>query len=585
MAADQQLDAARPSKARRVKSLLLPSLAVLLLALNAASLLAQQPLNARDRVSAVEKLYAEKKWEETAQLASGPATQSAELDYVRGMALVHLERWQEARDAFSAGQRKAPKDARFLVERAGAEYRMKDLSSAKEDLRKALRLNPKNEYSEEFLGTIYLLEGNLDAALKYWNPLDKPRLARVSVDPEPHVEKELTRGAITFSAPQVLTRESLLTTSARLENLGVFPQLRVELAPAGETDHAATLHLGERSGWGNSTWGGLVSLLSGAPYQTIYPEWYNIADRAINFSSIARWDAQKRRVFASLSSPVEGRAERVFSVFVDARDENWNLSHTFSGSSRAITDLNLRRLEGGIQLRSVVNGNWSWNAGTGVIGRKFLNEGSGLTSVAAPFFTNSTSLEAWLGVDRTLLRIPERRFKLQGSAESRFGRGFKDNLGPFGTLGGSVRARWFPHARGDDDEIRVQIRSSNMFGDVPLDQLFELGLDRDNGLWLRGHGATTAGKKGRAPLGRRYVLLNSEYNKTLHDGGFFRVQAGPFLDTGKITDPTRVFGDHRWLVDMGVQVKLRVLGSVSVVLSYGRDLRNGQGSFFGTTER
>jgi len=129
-----------------------------------------------------------------------------------------------------------------------------------------------------------------------------------------------------------LTRDSLLTTSAHLDNLGVFPQSRVELAPAGETDYAAIVHLSERKGWGNSTWGGVVSLLSGVPYQTIYPEWYNIADRAINFSSLVRWDAQKRRVFASLSSPIERRADRVVSVFVDARDENWNLSQTFSGS-------------------------------------------------------------------------------------------------------------------------------------------------------------------------------------------------------------------------------------------------------------
>ena len=585
MAQDQQLDAACRSKTHRVKSFLVASLAAVLLVPNVAASLAQQPPDAEYRVGAAQKLYAEKKWEETAELASGPATQSAELDYLRGMALVHLERWQEARDAFSLGQRKAPTDARFLIERAGAEYRLRDFPAAKNDLGRALRLNPKDEYSQEFLGTIYLLEGNLDAALKYWSPLEKPRLARVSLDPKPHLQEELTSAAIVFSAPQVLTRDSLLTTSAHLDNLGVFPQSRVELAPAGETDYAAIVHLSERKGWGNSTWGGVVSLLSGVPYQTIYPEWYNIADRAINFSSLVRWDAQKRRVFASLSSPIEGRADRVVSVFVDARDENWNLSQTFSGSQSPINDLNLRRLEGGIQLRSVVNGNWSWNAGAGVIGRKFLNEGTSLTSAAAPFFTSSTSMEAWLGVDRTLLRVPERRFKLQGSAESRFGRGFKDELGPFGTLGGSLRAQWLPHARGDDDEVRVQIRGSNMFGDVPLDQLFELGLDRDSSLWLRGHGATTDGKKGRAPLGRRYVLLNSEYDKTLYDGGFFRVQAGPFLDTGKITDVSGVFGDQRWLVDTGVQVKLRVLGSVSIVLSYGRDLRNGQGAFFGTTER
>ena len=104
-------------------------------------------------------------------------------------------------------------------------------------------------------------------------------------------------------------------------------------------------------------------------------------------------------------------------------------------------------------------------------------------------------------------------------------------------------------------------------------------------LWLRGHNATIDGKKGLAPLGRRYVLVNTEYDKTFYDGGFYRFQAGPFLDMGKITDPSGLFGDPRWLVDTGVQMKLRVLGSVSLVLSYGRDLRNGRGAFFGTTVR
>ncbi len=81
------------------------------------------------------------------------------------------------------------------------------------------------------------------------------------------------------------------------------------------------------------------------------------------------------------------------------------------------------------------------------------------------------------------------------------------------------------------------------------------------------------------------MLINSEYDKIIYDGGFFRVLAGPFLDMGKISDDSAAFGDPRWLVDAGAQVKLRVLGSVSIVLSYGRDLRNGRGAFFGTTER
>jgi hypothetical protein len=343
--------------------------------------------------------------------------------------------------------------------------------------------------------------------------------------------------------------------------------------------------LSERGGWEYSHWPGAISLLRGVPYQTVYPEWYNISHDAINFTSLVRWDSQKRRAYTSLSFPIGRQADRVVAIFADGREENWNLSQTFSGSSAPITDLNLRRIEAGVELRSVVNGNWSWTAGAGVIGRSFRNSDATASLAGLPFFTNSTSLEASVSVKRAIWRVPERRFTVTGSLESRFGRGFKENLGPFGSTGGSIQADWLPHAKGEDDAIHVNVRGSNLFGTVPLDQLFELGLDRDSALWLRGHGATTEGRKGRAPLGRRYLLINSDYDKVIYNGGFFRVLAGPFLDMGKITDDSATFGDARWLVDTGARVKLRVLGRVSIVLSYGRDLRNGRDAFFGTTER
>src|SRR5579859_360109 len=585
MAADGLLDAPRRSEVQRVKFPFVIGLAGLLFLGGSVRVCAQEPARDEDRISAARKLYSEKKWEETVRAANGNNVSPAELDYLRGMALMHLERWEEASEAFSSGLRKAPKDERFLEERAGAEYRLKDFASAKRDLLDALRLKPKNEYAEEFLGTIYLLEGNLEAALKYWNRIERPRLTGVALDPEPHLKEALAEAAVAFNAPQVLSGDAWLMTEARLKNLGVFPQVRLELVPIAENEYAATVHLTEKNGWGSTTWAGMISLLSGAPYQTVYPEWFNTGARAVNFSSLVRWDSEKRRVFTSVETPLEGRSDRVASFFVDARNENWNLSQTFFGPSSPIADLNLRRIEGGGELRFVMNGNWSWSAGAGVIGRKFQNIGAGLTPAAAQFFTNSTSMEAWLDAKRTLWRVPERRFKLEGEAESRFGRGFKDALGPFGSLGGSLSGKWLSHARGENDAIQFQIRGANMFGVVPLDQLYELGLDRDSPLWLRGHGATIDGKKGGAPLGRRYVLINSEYDRTLYDGGFFRIQAGPFLDMGKITDSSGEFGDPKWLTDTGVQVKVRVLGAVSVALSYGRDLRNGKGVFFGTTER
>src|SRR5262249_17740935 len=232
---------------------------------------------------------------------------------------------------------------------------------------------------------------------------------------------------------------------------------------------------------------------------TVYPAYYNIAGRAINFSSLIRWDAEKRRTYADVSMPVEKRADRVVHFFVDGRNENWNLSQTPSGLIASVSDLNLRRLEAGIEFRFVQNGNWSWTAGSAVIGRRFQNVTAGLIASAKTFFTNGTSLDSWVGARRSLLRVPERRFKLEGKSEVHFGRGFKEALGPFGKVGGALEGEWLRHSRGEDDALHFRIRSASVFGTVPLDQLYELGLDRDSEIWLRGHKATIGGKKGPAP--------------------------------------------------------------------------------------
>jgi len=55
---------------------------------------------------------------------------------------------------------------------------------------------------------------------------------------------------------------------------------------------------------------------------------------------------------------------------------------------------------------------------------------------------------------------------------------------------------------------------------------------------------------------------------------------GPFLDSGKTYDPSGRFGSPKWLWDFGVQVKIRLLGSLEFVLGYAKDLRSGNNSFF-----
>ena len=541
------------------------------------------------RLESVKRLYQQQRWEEVLREAQGTVGQSADFDYYVGMALSRLERWNEARVAFSQGAKKAPRDVRFLVERAGAEYKLSDFRTAKCDLRQALRLDAQDPYVAEFLGTIYLLEANLEAALKYWNHVEKPRLTAVEAVPSPKTEKRLFDRAITFSPPGVLERKSFLRTNALLENLDVFPQWRTELSPAlaaeNAEDYKATIRLNERTSWGSSAQDGAISLLRGLPYETIYPSYSNLRGEAINFDSLLRWDSEKRRVAGSFSSPLFRQPAKRLRIFFDARNENWNLSRTFSGGSIAVTDLNLKRFSGGAELHVVESGRWDLTAGLEGISREFRNVPEGLSFGGTSFFADSETLDAWLGIHRSLVRMPERRFTLDGQAEVRAGRNYAPGLGAFGGVKGELKSRWQPKARGDDYEFLSSLRGGEISGNVPLDELYQLGVERDNDLWLRGHSATTDGRKGRAPLGRRYMLLNSEVSKTLYDGAFFHVQLGPFFDIGAIADASGEFGSQKWLFDIGVQARIRVLGSVSVVLSYGRDLRNGTGIFYGTSLR
>lgn len=532
------------------------------------------------RLDAAQKAFDSGRWEEAAQLSQGPENQAADLDFLRGLALARQQHWDESHRAFVAGHRKNPNDPRFLVELAGIDYKQNNYSLAERNLRAALRLRSRDTYTLDFLGTIYFVQGNLEAALKYWNAIDKPRLRNVDVRPTPRVQELILRRAVAFNAPQVLSGNALLNTHARLENLGIFSQERVELTPAGE-HFDATLHVAERNGWGDSKLEGAIALLGGLPYSTIYPEIYNLEHRAINFTSLLRWDSEKRRAFATLSTPVFDDPARRLQIYFDARNENWNLSRTFFGGA-APSDLNLRRVAGGMELRSVPNGRWTWSTGSEVASRSFRNLPRITTVAERKVFTDAISFAYWLRGERSLVRRPEHRFTLDSTAEGQIGRTFADNLGASGTVRGALDAHWLPRASGDDFEMRMRVRAGATAGAVPFDELFQLGVERDNDLWLRGHAGTSGGRKGAAPLGRRYFLVNWEMDKNLYSNGIFNVKLGPFVDTGSITDSSGLFGSRRWLWDTGAQCKVRVLGSVTVVLIYGRDLRGGRNVFYGT---
>jgi hypothetical protein len=156
-------------------------------------------------------------------------------------------------------------------------------------------------------------------------------------------------------------------------------------------------------------------------------------------------------------------------------------------------------------------------------------------------------------------------------------------MGPpstFATVQGDIKGLWMPQSRGEKMVVSARMRGGKTFGMLPFDELFMLGMERDNDLWLRGHLGTRDGRKGSAPLGTEYALSQTELDRTLLQLPFFRLQVGPFFDAGWIADPSRQFGSRGWMQDAGAQAKITTIGGVKWTLVYGRDLREGRGVFY-----
>ncbi len=503
------------------------------------------------------------------------------------MALASSGQPIEAVASFEAGLRKAPRDKRFPIELAGLAFRAKDPERAKHLLHQALHIDASDTYANDFLATLYFLDGNIEAALKYWNRTGKPIVQTVTSEPTPRLDPALLDRAFTFAPGSPLTLRQLRETEQRIQSLHIYPSYRFEIVARPDEKIDVVFRNTERNGWGNSKLKKLVNLFGSLPFQTITPEAFNIRGAGANFTSLYRFDAQKRRLFSSFSAPLQGNPKWRYGVSVDLRKENWNLAYpSYLSGARNFT---LEKLETTAQIGAVVSPNWRWTSAVSVANRRYSNvsvePGTGDAAFARDFLQGGATVKYATQLEGAVIRIPEKRFSTTAVGRIEFGKWWARPAQSFAKVQGRLRAQWTPRAKGDDYALTGQFSAGKIFGAVPLDELSTMGMDGESDLWLRGHAVVHDGKKGFAPMGRKYVLFNSEWDKNVYSGTLFSVKLGPFLDSGRISDPSAILGSRQWLVDSGVQIKVRVLGAVGITLSYGYGLVDGEHAFHASALR
>ena len=184
-----------------------------------------------------------------------------------------------------------------------------------------------------------------------------------------------------------------------------------------------------------------------------------------------------------------------------------------------------------------------------------------------------------------------RRFTLNSTGSGEFGTFFRDPLGKYGRLQGTLAARWLPKARGDDYETQVSLRGE------PHNQRRSRSTNcsRWDLIAIRHYGcvvipACRTGKRVMRRSGRNYLLVNAETDKIVYENGIFTLKVGPFLDTGRTYEARiRIF----WFAEMAVghggagkDSRARRGGYCKLLCSeYGKEFALWQNSFFTTVTK
>jgi len=447
----------------------------------------------------------------------------------------------------------APQDELTL---ASDDYRAGNHRSAKAHLRRALERDPASAYAKEFLATLYMLDGNVEAALKYWNRAGKPRIEDVRTIPDPApIAPSLLDRAYAFSPANVLSLEDYRFTQARLHGLGGL-RSRIDLVPRPEKDFDIEVVLVEPA-----TMARRLAWMRSLPFLAVNLDFWNLRRSAVNWTNLVRFDPNKRRLLSTVTAPLLGDPGRQIRLYVDTRRERWNIG---------ANDVPFRKTAAGAAIEFLPHSRVRWSTGVEVASQRF---DPGIAS------RNGSTLRYRLGAMASVLNMPERRLTVEAGGHTDLGRLFGREGGRYSRTEAVADTRWFPKARGSDYETRVQFRAGTASGALPLDEMFQVGVERDTSLWLRGHAGTADGRKGSGLIGRRYGLAHLECFKSIYDGGFLAVQAGPFTDVARVRDALGRGIEGTGFVDPGAQVRIRILGAAAVRLSYSR------GVFYAAVER
>lgn len=483
----------------------------------------------------------------------------------RAVALAREQKYEAAKMLLAQGRELFPADKRFPIELAGIAYREHNFNAARRELHRALKLDAHDRYANDFLGTLYFENGNLPAALQYWNRIGKPVLQAVEFAPAPDPNPLLRERTFDFSGGQVLTTVRLEQTNANLERLDILSDVAYRLAPAAGDRFDLIVESAPQTLGLSSWWGRFLPWLRELSYQGVAPEFLNAGGKAQNVRALLRWDPNKRRATASFEKPWNENPRFEEHFFADIRDELWDVPYIANG-------IRLLRGEAAGDVAIGLTPQLQWTLGATITGRTYAR------APASSLFRNGFTATIDNRFDYRLWADSDLRINVNAFALLNTGRFFANASSRIVTARGGLDATW--SGTGDRWQLREHAETGRTSGAVPIDGQFMLSMERDNDpdLWLRGYIGTLNGRKGSGPIGSSYAISRTDIRRRVLEFPFIRVRAGPFFDAGAVR--SHVIAGRGLLTCSGLEADVHTASGMRLTVIYGHAFTGGGNVFY-----
>ena len=488
-----------------------------------------------------------------------------------GIAYRHMKEYQKAEDIFNEGSTRYEDDSRFLNELANLFLENNDIEAAKTALRRALLVDPTNNYASDELATIDMSEGDVQSALRAWNKSGRPYINDILHNYNLSFGSWVVRRAVKFHPAGTLRYSDWKTTESRLIETDNFANVGLEIEPTQVPDqYNAVVRTSPRT---NSPADILFNLVKGFPIETSYFDLWNISNTGVNFNSNYRWDAERRRAQGQIKMalPVAGLLHLQFGS--TWRSERWDLSRTIRPESQSKSHFDYKATSFSVHVKDIPH--YRVEIGAGFEYRNRAAKGE-----LPELFTDSRNTGKF-SVE-TSLRLIDRKYQNRLHIESFAAR--RSVIGDTQFTGGTAELNnRLTVSKDTQMYFDWSLKGGTARGSLPVEDYFVLGVDTTTTNLLRGHTAAHNGKYGSAPIGTDFVLLNTDIDRRLKTIPFFNnfgipfitVKSEFFFDAAKTWDRNHIFQNSKLLLDTGAGLRLETPTN-SFNLIYGRSLRDGQ---------